>query len=409
MCDSRPVPIFLAVALCVMCLTATACVPPPPTYAGYGYLIIAPRSAMPEVREFAEYKASRGFLVQEVVLEEVLADTPGRDDAERIRNYLQGYATLTPEREFVLLVGSVDTMPMRITHPMYFDHSESTQVPTDFYYEELTAEWDGDGDGFFGEYGDDMTAETEDYDAELYVGRIPWDGPEEIRAILDTIMRYEEDRSVRMSRALLGAATIIEDCDTSFLATLGDEILFTPLGYDTTRLCESCPGVNPDFELTQTSFVEQWEAIEPAFALTLSHGVPGAVVMGDKETPFLGTDRVPQGVEPAVMTSTACSIGSPDSPDPSLGRVLVREGVCAGALVATRWTWYGADPWPVLLAGVRLVTVLVAEKRCLAEAKMSFVEYYRHNERVPENMPGHYFHQDLFMFVLYGDPSIQIP
>ncbi len=408
MCDFRAAHILLTAVLGLMCLSATSCVPPPPTYAGYGYLIIAPEAVIQEMEDFADYKAARGFLVEQVTLEEVLSDTPGSDDPERIRNYLQGYATLTPEREFVLLVGSIDSMPMRIAHPMYFDHSEETNVPTDFYYEALSAEWDADGDGFFGEYGDDMTPATDDYNAELYVGRIPWDGPDEIRSICETIMRYEEDTSPRMSRALLGAGTIIEPCDTPLLATLGDELALTPLGYRTTRLCEECPGVNPDFELTETSFVEQWEAVEPAFALTLSHGVPSASVLGDKETPFLGTGRLPEGVEPAVMTSTACSIGSPDSPEPSLGRVLVREGVCAGALVASRWTWYGADPWPVLLAGVELVATLVAEKRCLAEAKMSFVESYRKNERVPENMPGHYFHQDLFLFMLYGDPSIQL-
>jgi hypothetical protein len=297
---------------------------------------------------------------------------------------------------------------MRIAYPMYYDHSESTQVPTDFYYEELTAEWDADGDGFFGEYWDDMTRETEDYGAELYVGRIPWDGPDQIRNICDTMIRYQKDRSARMTRSLLGAATILEPCDASLLATLGDELVFTPMGYETTRLCEECPAANPDFELTGSSFVEHWETVQPGFALTLSHGVPDAAVLGDKETAFLATDHIPEGVEPAVMTSTACAIGSPDSSPPSLGRVLVREGVCAGALVASRNTWYGPDPWPILLAGVRLVTALVGEKRCLAEAKMSYLDFYTKNERVPENMPGCYFHQDLFLFMLYGDPSIQL-
>jgi len=190
--------------------------------------------------------------------------------------------------------------------------------------------------------------------------------------------------------------------------TLADAFVFSPLGYDTRRLCEQCPAVNPDFDLTQESFVEQWEAIEPGFAFVFSHGAPSAAVLGDKKTPFLGTSLMPQGVEPAVMTSTACSIGSPDSTAPSLGRVLVREGVCAAALVAGRTTWYGTDPWPVLSAGVQLVTTLIAEKRCLAEAKMSFVENYSENERVPENMPGWRFNQNLFLLMLYGDPSIQL-
>lgn len=388
--------------------SATSCRPPVPDYEGYGYLIVAPEAVMPALDDFADYKLSRGFLLNEVSLEEILEVTPGDDGPEKIRNYLKGYATLTPEREFVLLVGSIDVVPMRMAHPFFFDHSDSTQVPTDFYYEELSAEWDADGDGFFGEYGDDMSQETEDYDAELLVGRIPWDEAGQIEAVCDAIMRYEEDQSARMTRALFAAATISEPCDTSLTMTLGDDLVFTPLGYDTTRLCENCPAANPDYELTGDSFVEQWEVLEPGFAFTFSHGTPYAAVLGDKETQFLGTQNMPQAVEPAVLTSTACSIGSPDSPEPSLGRVLVREGVCAAVLGASRWTWYGADPWPVLLAGIQLLSSLVVERRCLAEAKMSFVEYYVNNERVPENMPGHFFHQDLFLFMLYGDPSIQL-
>jgi hypothetical protein len=382
--------------------------PPPPTYEGYRYLIIAPGDLISETADFADYKTSQGFLVEEVTLEGILADNPGDDGPEKIRNYLTGYAALTPQREFVLLVGSVDTMPMRMAYPDSFDHSDEAKVPTDFYYEALSATWDADGDGFFGEYEDDMTPEVEDYETELHVGRIPWDGPDQIRSICDAMVRYQEDRSARRTRSLLGAATIVEPCDTSIITTLADEFVLSPLGYDTTRLCENCPAVQPDFELTQESFVQQWEAVDPGFALVFSHGAPTKAVLGDKTTVFLGSDHFPQGVEPAVMTSTACSIGSPDSPEPSLGRVLVREGVCAAALVASRITWYGTDPWPALFAGVELVTTLVADRRCLAEARMRFVDHYSMNERVPDNMRGWRFHQNLYLLMLYGDPSIQL-
>ncbi len=51
---------------------------------------------------------------------------------------------------------------------------------------------------------------------------------------------------------------------------------------------------------------------------------------------------------------------------------------------------------------------MIREGRCLAEAKVAFIESYRRLERVPENLPGAYFHQNLFLFMLYGDPSIQL-
>ena len=109
-----------------------SCKPPPPSYEGYGYLIIAPEAVMPSVADFADYKESRGLLVDVTPLEAILSTTPGDDDPEKIRNYLKGYATLTPQREFVLLVGSIDTVPMRMAYPDPLDH-DWRDVPTDFY------------------------------------------------------------------------------------------------------------------------------------------------------------------------------------------------------------------------------------------------------------------------------------
>ena len=39
--------------LCLISLSATSCMPPRPTYAGYGYLIIAPQDVMQEMEDFA--------------------------------------------------------------------------------------------------------------------------------------------------------------------------------------------------------------------------------------------------------------------------------------------------------------------------------------------------------------------
>jgi len=394
--------------LCVTAAMTPSCRPPAPSYQGFGYLIVAPEALLPVVQDFEDYKASQGFLADRVSLEEVLANSPGADDPEKIRNYLMAYSMLTPAREFVLLVGSMDTMPMRVAYPDPYDHSPASAVPTDFYYEELTSNWDADGDGFLGEYGDDMSKETEDYRPELYVGRIPWDDDSQVRAILETILVYEQELSPRMRRALAAGVTIAETCDTAMVLNLAESFLFAPSGYETITLYEDCPSANPDFPLSRENFLGQWEAQEPGFVLMFSHGSPYGAGSHETSTYFIDVDHIPREVAPAVAVTSGCSVASPDSVDPSLGRVLIRDGVCASFLGASRITWYGTDPFPVLLGAFESATTLITERRALAEAKTRFIELYAEIERVPENLLGPRFHQNLFQQMLYGDPSIQV-
>ena len=51
---------------------AASCRPPLPSYEGRAYLIVAPEALLASVADFAAQKASRGFLVETVALEEIL-------------------------------------------------------------------------------------------------------------------------------------------------------------------------------------------------------------------------------------------------------------------------------------------------------------------------------------------------
>ncbi|MFX0208039.1 MAG: C25 family cysteine peptidase [Candidatus Hodarchaeota archaeon] len=366
----------------------------PPSQEKPGYLIIAPEERMSDVEDFALYKETQGFLVKTVSLEEILMTTSGVDEPEKVRNYLIDCVDWMPESKFVLLVGSPDTMPMRIAYPN--PHNHNVTVPTDFYYEDLTGNWDADEDGFFGEYGDDMSQQTEDYRAELFVGRIPWDEPEHIKAICDTNMLYEQDASSRMKCAL-GAGQNLglgNTCDGPLLMNLVNNLILEPSGYDTTVLYDECEMLTPDYELTVENFLEQWEAIEPGFVVWISHGA-------SEGTSFINVDNIPQGVAPAVAVSVSCSVANPDVV--SLGRVLIRDGVCAAFLGAGRNDFY--DPIPVLSSGFKAATSLIWRHRTLAEAKVDFIEHYAKKEM---NIARWSFHQNLFLFMLYGDPAIKL-
>jgi hypothetical protein len=391
----------LLILITSLSILVNSCRPGAPSYQGYGYLIIAPESLLPAVDDFANYKEAKGFLVDLMSLQEILTSTPGDDGPEKIRNYLQGYSALTPKREFVLLVGSMDTMPMRIAYPDPNDHFD---VPTDFYYEELTGNWDADGDRFFGEYGEDMSKETEDYSVELYVGRIPWDAFEQIQAILDTIIQYEEDTSPRMNRAIGAAATIETPCDAATWVNLGKLLLMEPAGYESTALYENCPSANPDYELTQYNFLSQWEIQQPGLVTWFSHGNSyGSYYGGDT---FIDVDHLPQGVAPAVGLTSGCTVAAPDVE--SLGRVLVRDGICASFMGSSRETEWGSNSFPAFNAQFQMAINFIWQRRAISEAKGFSLDYYAMAETVPESITGAFFHKNLFQFMLFGDPSIQL-
>jgi hypothetical protein len=80
------------------------------------------------------------------------------------------------------------------------------EVPTDYYYADLSSSdadsWDLDGDGYHGEYGEDAP----DFLAEVYVGRIPVNNPGRITYALDKTVTFEQDTGSWKDSALHGGA-----------------------------------------------------------------------------------------------------------------------------------------------------------------------------------------------------------
>jgi hypothetical protein len=72
------------------------------------------------------------------------------------------------------------------------DPLEYVQSPSDFYYADLTGNWDLDGDGLFGESNDDFGMGGVDRNWEVLVGRIPFYGDlGDLDNILAKIVTYE--------------------------------------------------------------------------------------------------------------------------------------------------------------------------------------------------------------------------
>ncbi len=160
----------------------------------YDYLIITTEEFKPDYQKLANFYNIRGLKTRITTVESIYDNVLGSDEPEKIRNYIiqeaqQNFIT------YVLLAGDADASTMgQMQVPARYFYSEvlsgettyKAEIPTDLYYSALDGSWNDDGDAYWGEPGED------DLLPELFVGRIPADNHQEIQAILNKIINYQQ-------------------------------------------------------------------------------------------------------------------------------------------------------------------------------------------------------------------------
>lgn len=217
--------------------------------------------------------------------------------SERLRSWLQRNY-IARNIEYALLIGNPDpttgNVPMKRMWPLRNrsgsiafpnDLPQDTllcrQSPSDYYYADLTGDWDLDNDGFFGEEDDDDGNGGMDNLSEIAVGRIPYYGSiTDLDKILAKTIRYqqEEDKSWR-SRILVSQKAIVDDPSTGRYVRnyeMGEYIrnsVASPMGWGMSRIYDSAFGVNPDMHPTrEDSVLKAWTAKDYGIHLWYTHG-----------------------------------------------------------------------------------------------------------------------------------------
>lgn len=164
---------------------------------GSGYVIIttsAIESGSGKLQAFVDSKKQRGFEV-EVVTQTQWGGGTGDRGADEIRNWLvNNYQS--KNIEYVLLIGNPDPgsgdVPMKMTYP-------NRDTPTDFYFCDLSSNWDKNGNGKCGE-PEDLGSGGIDHIAEVGVGRIPVYGNDyqTLDHILEKTVTYENTPGIEI-------------------------------------------------------------------------------------------------------------------------------------------------------------------------------------------------------------------
>ncbi len=335
--------------------------------AGSDYVIVttnAVRAGSSRLAAFISHKTRRGHGVA-VVTETQWGSQVGQapnHKPEKIRKWLQdNYIPLGIE--YVLLIGdpypdwseSVQgDVPMKLCWPwVRYPEWGMDVAPTDYYYADLTGNWDLNGNGYYGEYYDDTQPGGVDITPEVLVGRIPVYGGDyaALDMILDKIIRYESESDISRRRsALLPMSFLAEGYDQAALAEQMKADYFLARGFSLWRMYQQGSGpcgadsIYPgDQELRGGTLVrDRWAALVPGVVCWAGHGESDSVLVGYGgcwDGTLLEASDCPalDDCRPAFTYQNSCQTGHPEYGG-NLQYSLLRRGA-VGTVAATRDTW----------------------------------------------------------------------
>lgn len=403
--------------------------------AAYDYVIVttnAIQSGSSNLDDFILHKQALGYSVlaiTESVYEE-LAGQSHNGTAEKIRQWLKDNY-LTFGIKFVMLVGDPDPddpsledtvgdVPMMMAWPRRSANDSYQNSPTDYFFADLTGDWDKDGDGYFGEWVEDQGTGGVDFAPEVYVGRIPvYSGDiATLDAVLQKIMDYENEDSPLSWRkqALLPMSFLAVGYDGAPLAEQMKADFLDAAGFSSWTQYQQGSGacsLDSNYASSEnlrggTVVRDHWSANDYGLVLWWGHGSESAAEVGyepcldgtlfdNAQTTSLDDDH------PAFVYQNSSNNGSPENTN-NLQYSLLKHGAVA-TVSATRVSWhnpyvgYGDFDGSTTNSGIgyeyarRLVAGQSAAE-ALYNAKSSLIDP-EYNTRL----------MNFYDFNLYGDPS----
>lgn len=167
-------------------------------------MVISTQPLYDAMAPWVSFRQSQGCTVTFFTITDAINMGSGANDAARLRNFLQSYYQSTPF-EYLLLVGDYNTVPIAYLCP---EPNGASDVPSDFFFGDLSSNWDSDNDGRYGEYSSGyMDQDWEvDFTPEVYVGRISTNVASQVSDIANRIVAFEQTNAPWKETNLLPAA-----------------------------------------------------------------------------------------------------------------------------------------------------------------------------------------------------------
>jgi len=341
----------------------------------WDYVIITTNAILAgsqELNTFANFKRSQGhnvWFITETQFNTVNGPPPN-ERADKVRAWLSTYYQEYGFK-YILLIGDPDpahtgatSLPMKMVWPRKgAPPNEEENNPTDYYFADLTGNWDKDNDQFFGEYNDDYIGVTGGVDLfpEVYVGRIPFYGSfTDLDHILLKTIAYQSEKDISWRKsALLPMSFIGPGFDGGMLGEHMINEFLNLAGYSHYRLyqqgtvkpaCGNDSIYYSEEELIAGDRVRDlWAANDYGIVAWWAHGnSQGAGVgYGDDTTCGEGfmfwssQTAYLDDAHPAFAYQSGCSMAYPEDPINLSYSILKQGGI--GSVGATRGSFNGPD------------------------------------------------------------------
>ena len=361
-------------------------------------------SGSSKLQAFVNHKIGRGFAV-EVVTQAQWNGGAGDAAANNIRSYLQANY-ITKGIQYVLLIGnpnpSSGDVPMKMLWPRY-SADTYREAPSDYFYADLTGNWDLNGNGYYGEQEGDFGTGGVDRLPEVIVGRIPFYGDfTALDSILAKTINYESGVlcGAWMRKVLLS----MKPSDSSTPGyQLGEAIkasAVTPTGMTATRVYDSTYGLSPAPEYVPCSYdnvLSAWRQ-HAGFHFWWTHGneTLAADVFNSTNCQYL------DDAYPSFTFQCSCLNGSPETPG-NLGFSLLKRGAIATDS-ATRVSWYYPGETTYTNTDSNAGMTYQYALRLIRDHMPCGDAHFAMMVAVPNNIWMNHC-----VFNIYGDPSVQYP
>jgi hypothetical protein len=143
------------------------------------YLIITTNSLSDNVKPLAIWKTQKGLFSRIITIEDIELEYSGFDTAEKIRNCIKQYYTEF-NTKWVVLAGGENHVPSRAVS------IDGKIIYCDYYYSNLDDNWLLDTNGVA------SLVDIFDWEAEVYVGRLPADKASQMNKLVRRIIEYEK-------------------------------------------------------------------------------------------------------------------------------------------------------------------------------------------------------------------------
>jgi len=341
----------------------------------------------------------------------------GDEAAENIRNWLI-FSSSYYGISYVLLIGNphpeTGDVPMKMLYPLnnITQENQNFGVPSDYYYADLTGNWDLDEDENYGEWGlatdpnsGDFGVGGVDREFELAVGRIPYYGDiQALDEILTKLTEYDNEsaeESQWRKNVLLPMKSLDSTTPTYFLGEAIKNNILMSNNWAFHRIYDHDYGIIPTPETVgcnYSSVLDAWTNQNYGAIIWWTHG---NVTQADNVIQVFDIINL-DNAHPGFVFQTSCMNAYPEQQD-NLAYELLKHGAIS-TTAATRETYYysGEDNFENSVSnagiGYAYMNYLINDQRSSGEA-LNLIK-----QTLYPNGPEEW--ANLVTFCLYGDPEM---